>query len=599
MSGVKLNQPNPKAVSEKNGAWSWQRKTYATKIIFEVADHVSIKAQGNTITITAPDASLGIHTFMREALGYRMLWPGKTGEVYTKNSTIKVAPFELYDKTPIRQRSIRNGLSCGKYPWKDPQGNIQNINMRDGGTKTCDILGLDPIAAIKARAAHSSWYGPQRLGGGLKECGGTNFYNWQTRFGKTKPQLLALQFETHRKMKSKHIRVCKSNPQTIKQAVADALENLKKPRNKDAEYYRFSPSDGGYDIWCMCENCRKWDPQDAPRITSRAYLGQNRPVFPYVNMTDRVLRFTCEAARELQKHKPNMKVVFLAYSSYRFPPRYYHDFPDNLLVTFVEGGYLNNVDIKRAKEYWDFWAGRVSELCWRPNFLGTGDGMPFVYTKLMAKDLKYFAANGMVGGDFDTLPHHWATQSLNYYVLANLLWDPATPLEDLINDFCQKGFGAGAEKMKEYYAHCEKLTDMYRNYGGISVADHEDLTKVPVYGFGKFCRVFNAEEIKKLESLLDAARSKVAAESMERQRIDFVAAGLKFFKLNSEFARKYYNTPAKERKTLIPEINALIKEWKTIFNEYPFAINLTGIGTDYFYEFFRNCGWQPVRPYKK
>ena len=86
---------------------------------------------------------------------------------------------------------------------------------------------------------------------------------------------------------------------------------------------------------------------------------------------------------------------------------------------------------------------------------------------------------------------------------------------------------------------------------------------------------------------------------MERQRIDFVAAGLKFFKLNNEFAQKYYNTPAKERKKLVPEIDALINEWKAIFKEHPFAINLTGIGTNYFYEFFRNCGWKPVREYKK
>ena len=75
--------------------------------------------------------------------------------------------------------------------------------------------------------------------------------------------------------------------------------------------------------------------------------------------------------------------------------------------------------------------------------------------------------------------------------------------------------------------------------------------------------------------------------------------GLNFFKMNREFAMKYWKTPSKQRKTLIPEINKLTEQWKKMFEKYPFAINLTALGDDYFYTFFRNCGWKPVRQYQK
>lgn len=599
MSGTKLPLPVPRTVSEKDGVWMWKKQPYHTKIILETADFVNIKAQGNLITITAPNASLGIQTFMREYLNYRMLWPGRDGEVFTKTRNIKIASSELYDKSPIRQRVLRNGLSCGKYPWKMPNGEVVQVSARPGMSKGCDILGLDVREVVKLRAGHAAWNAPQRLGGSLRTGGGANFYSWREKYGKTRPELLALQFETVRKMKTKHVRICKSNPETVKLAVQEALENLKRPRYKNVEYYRFSPSDGGYDIMCMCENCRKWDCSDAPRKTTRVFIGANRPVYRYVSMTDRVLRFTCEAARELQKYRPDMKVAYLAYAGYLAPPYYYHDLPRNMLITFVGGEYFNSANRKRDLEYWKYWSGVANELCWRPNFLGGGSGMPLMYFREMAKDLKYFASTGMVGGDFDTLPHHWATNALNYYVLARLLWDPALPVDDIVDDFCKSGFGKAADSMKKYYAHCEKLTQKYIQLGGESIKELEDLTVVPTSGFGRFCRAFTAEEFKKLESILTEAKGKVAADSPEARRIEFVGVGLEFFKKNREFAMKYWQTPGKERKKLIPEIDKLVMEWKEMFHKYPFAINVTSLTAGYFYTFFRNCGWKPIHQYAK
>lgn len=599
MCGVTLPMTARRLVKEKDGIWSWRRKPYKTLVYFEISKKVEIKANGNKIVISAPTPSLGIQTFMKEILGYRMLWPGEGGEVFVKTADVKIAPFELTDISPLRKRCIRNGLSSGAREWKNPEGKIVKVNASDGAIKNCNILGWDVDKVVKMRAGHAAWNAPQRLGGSLNEGGGGNFYSWQNKYGKTEPEVLGLQFETVRKMKTKHVRICKSNPETIKLAAKEALENLKKPRYKNVEYYRFSPSDGGYDIMCMCENCRKWDPSNGNLSTKRVFLGRNRPVYRYPGMTDRVLRFTCEAVKELQKSRPDIKGVYLAYAGYLAPPEYYRDFPDNMLITFVGGEYLNIRNHARDREYWDFWSSVASELCWRPNFLGGGSGMPFLYYRNMAEDLKHFAATGMVGGDFDTLPHHWATNALNYYVLANLLWNPAASVDDLVDDFCKSGFGTASEAMKKYYAHCEKLTDVYRNSGGVSIKSLEDITEIPASRFGRFCRVFTPEEFRRLETLLNDARNAAGNDESILKRIDFVSTGLEFFKRNSEFARKYWATPAKERKKLIPEIDQLVSQWKEMFHKYPFAINVIALADDYFYEFFRNCGWKARRAYKK
>lgn len=601
MSGTVLPMPNPKAVSEKNGKWMWRGQAYDTKVIFKAADHVRIVASGNLITISTPAGSpeLGIYTLMRECLGYRMLWPGEDGEVYTKNSTVKIDSIDLFDKSPMKFRNVRNSLVCGKYPWKTPEGKVIQVNAREGLSKGCDIIGLDVREAIKLRKLHTSWSKPQRLGGSLNETGGGNFYSWGKRFEKTHPEYLSLQFETFRKVKDRHPRICKSNPDVIKQAVQDVLKKVK----PSTEYCRFSPSDGGYDLMCMCENCRKWDCSDAPRHAARIYLGRNRPTYQYVSMTDRVLRFTIEAAKELRKHNPKLGVVYMPYSSYFSPPNYHHDIPDNMLINFVGGDFLNTKGRQYDIQCWNYWSSMAKNLCWRPNFLGhdSQGAFPLIYVTELAKDLKYFASTGMVGGDFDTMPHNYATEGLNYYVLAQLMWDPAGKVEDIIDDFCKSGFGAGAEDMKKFYKHCEKLTDIFALRNESSVKEFEDLTVARnLSGRKKLALVFNAGEMSKLAGFINAAKSKVAADSPEARRLEFVAAGLEYCRKNAEFWNKYWNAKTKaDRQNLVRDIDALVSYWNKLFREKPFAISVPSEVYGHYTSFFRNCGWKPRRAYRK
>jgi hypothetical protein len=102
-----------------------------------------------------------------------------------------------------------------------------------------------------------------------------------------------------------------------------------------------------------------------------------------------------------------------------------------------------------------------------------------------------------------------------------------------------------------------------------------------------------------LEGFIKDAKSKVAADSPEAKRIEFVAAGLEYCRKNAAFWQKYWKTPAKERKSLIPDIDALVAYWQKLFREKPFAIAVPGQVYSHYTSFFRNCGWKPIHNYKK
>ncbi|MBQ9338201.1 MAG: DUF4838 domain-containing protein [Lentisphaeria bacterium] len=595
MSGVELPTAMAGAVSEDGGKWKWHSKRFDLKIEFESAPKISIRAEGNLIRIGAPSLPLGIYSFLREALGYRMLWPGESGEVFKTGKTVAVKPFALTDAPFFKQRYIRNSLIRKPTPWKAPDGKVVKIPLPDEIVLKSDLTGFDPRKVLNARKdAGRTWVAAQRLGGSIGNLGGKSFYDWQKRFGKTHPEYMALQFNGTRRMGGDRTRICKANPDVIRQAAADARDFLaKKP---DAVYYNLSPSDGGYDIFCMCPLCRAWDPTGAPEKASRVFLKRNRPVYLYPRLTDRVFRFTCEVARELRKTHPKIKVRYLAYAQYLTPPEYYRDVPDNISVTFVGLEYLNTAGLERDRRYWDIWAGIAQDMVLRPNNLLSGAGLPIIFPHEMGRDLLHCAETGMVGGDFSSLIHHWATQGLNYYVLAQMLWDPTQKVDDIIDDYCTSGFGPAAPELKAYFERCEKLSREMADRKAENLKQIEDLTEeVRETLMDTFMRVFNDAEMKALAELLDRARTKTAEGSPERKRVEFITAGFRFTQGRVDFYRKY--AASKSKKELKDTVNEQWRAWQEMFRAQPYAVNVPLLAVSQYYTYWRNCGWkaEPIR----
>ncbi len=589
ISGATIPYAPASSVKAVNGKWAYRGKIFDTRIVYQKGNVVEITASGNMITIKAPTANMGIQTLLREAMGYHVLWPGDCGEVYTKSKDIKFEPFKLTDAPFFKQRKIRNSLVRKSFPWKAPDGKIVRLpyeKLTDTG-----IYGFDPREVHGLRREHGgNWYASKRFGTQeRKSAGGGTFYPWKSRFMKSHPEYFALQFNGTRIQRTHHVRICKSNPAVIKQTVEDARKTL--DRRKDVTVYNVSPCDGSYDTFCRCANCRAWDPSDAPRGATRVFLGRNRPMYLYVSSTDRVFRFTCEVAKEIKKTHPKVKVGYLAYAGYLAPPKYYRDFPDNLTITFVGMQYLNRKAMERDRNYWKFWARVSDELILRPNHLLGGGGYPLLYMHEMAKDLRYCAETGMVGSDYDSLIHQWANNGLNYYVLAEMLWDPSQNVDDIIDNYCRLGFGKGAEAMKKYFLHCEKLTGKFAETSGVTIEQVEDLTVEKRESMiTRFKRVFTAAEMEKLAGYLKEARELTKAGSMERRRVEFITVGYDFTKNRLDFAEKFAKAGSRAEKLRLSEEQR--QYWWKLYKEHPFAVSIPGMFRSQYLSYWRHAGWK-------
>src|SRR3954454_17331820 len=98
---------------------------------------------------------------------------------------------------------------------------------------------------------------------------------------------------------------------------------------------------------------------------------------------------------------------------------------------------------------------------------GRRTGMPLIYVHRFADDFRHFVATGMMGTDLDSCTHNWATQGLNYYVVARLHTDPQQDVDAIIEDYCRAGFGPAAQTMRLYFARLESVFDA-------AAAGHED-----------------------------------------------------------------------------------------------------------------------------
>ncbi len=589
ISGIRLPVLPGKVIRADGNLWRWRKENFQVKIEFVIQKDISIRAENNKLVIGAPNQQLGVITFMREILNYRMLWPGVGGEVYEKSAKVAFAPFHLTDAPFFRRRYIRNAFSQSKKDWKRADGTIVKLNLSQNLLDRVKFTGIDPEEINALWQNHGSWFTVQRLGGDMQKAGGSNFNNYYFRFSKTHPEYMALQFNGTRKMiRPKNTRLCKSNEAMIRQAAEDCRNLLNK--RPEVKYLSVSPSDGNYDIFCMCENCRKWDPADGKLTTKRVFLNWNRPTFRYPSFTDRVVRFTSAVAREVKKTHPLVKILYLAYASYQRPPEYFRDFPDNMAVTFVGFQYLNRNGLEQDRKSWDFWASRVKELILRPNYLLGGQGFPVVYVHEMAKDIRHCAETGMIASDFDSLTHNWAVNGLNYYVLAQMLWDPAQDVDDIIDDYCQKGFGKAAEAMKKYFLHCEKLTAKLAECSAENIQEVEDLTTRPQGFIDFFMKSFTEAEFNKLQAMLNEARQSVADDKESLQRVEFIAAGLAFSRNRVDFARKYRELHRTKNRSKLSKLAAeQQKYWHELFRKYPFAVNIPALAINQYYSYWRHC----------
>ncbi len=427
--------------------------------------------------------------FLEQTLGCRFLWPGELGKVVPQRKTIEIAALDHSFTPMIRQRRIRMAMGYGERKDKG----VQRL-----GFEEADFHRFNK-PAMETKSQDGGWAGWHRLGGSLRLASGHSFGDMWEKHKDTHPEWFAVQPDGTRDQSRSpdRSRLCVSNLELIEEIARDRIERLNK---SDVKSVSIGPNDGGQTSFCLCEECRKLDPPNSRKLENGRLA-----------LTDRYVYFWNEIAKRVVKVHPDAWLTADAYSIYSAPPVLRKLHP-NIAIRYVGIKYNNDDKRKQDRDDWDAWSKAVENIYFRPNLLLSGrrQGTPMVYVHKMAQDMKYMAHNSLIGTDFDSCCHHWATQGLNYYVCAKLHWNPDLDADDLIRDYCDSGFGAGEEFVRRYFLRVEEITNTLAS------------RKL------NYTELYTPEVIDELRGYLEAAKLATAGEPDAQARVAFLRSGLEY-----------------------------------------------------------------------
>lgn len=484
-----------------------------------------------------------VYTFIQETLGVRWLWPGELGEDLVKTERIALAPFEQRYHPQIRARGgvfhYSSQLSTRGYGHSHQWLRLQRLQL--------DSLDMD---------------------------GGHGFGDWWDRYHETHPEIFALQPDGTRSgfPNPRTAKLCQSNPKVWELWLEGVQTQLAQDSTRTV--FNASPNDGWTSGHCVCENCSAWDhPQGEPRLFHWQHHREQRPA-----LSDRDVTFANKLGELLKATYPDQdyRVLMSSYGHSRPAPVKARP-ADNVIMSLVANflGRTGLVDRGSTRgdtyrQQFEAWAGIVPSMLWRPNTgspAGWQQGLPDLSTQQTIRDLKDVAAANCVGIYIDSVWEHWATLGPQYYVMAQLVWDPSQDGQAILDDYYHRGFGPAAEPVRAYFDLWEQARMEY-------VAEHGEA------GVFSFPRLYTAKRFREAESHLRRA-AEVAAEapSPYAQRVEFVRAGLTYTQLvveNITLMRRFWLKPD---EAVGAEVR---RNWETLerlCQDSPGAIN-----------------WGPVRP---
>ncbi|REJ90366.1 MAG: DUF4838 domain-containing protein [Planctomycetota bacterium] len=484
-----------------------------------------------------------VYTFLQDYLNVRWFWPGKLGEDLPQQQSISYAPFENRDHPQIRAR---------------------------GGAFRFSAL------SVKGYGRSHAWSRRQRLQLGSLEIGGGHaFGDWWDRFYETQPELFALQPDGTRGTypEPRNVKLCQSNEAVWRMWLADVEAQLEKDPNQ--RVFNASPNDGWYSGHCVCEECLAWDhPDGEPRTFRWDDHQEQRPA-----LSDRHVTFANRLAELLEQKYPGRDyyVQMLAYGHSRPAPIEARP-ADNVIMVSVANFFGRTALVDRGsswgtthREQFQAWGELAPHVMWRPNTgspAGWQQGLPDLSVQQTIADIKFAAENHCRGIYIDSVWEHWATQGPQYYVMAQLIWDPDQDGEAILDDYYQRAFGPAAGDVRAYYELVETARMDF-------VAEHG-------YGAGmyNFPLLYTDELLAEAREHLDRAAAEVEDVSgTYAERVEFVRAGLRYTELVLENIVAMESYWKKKDDALDANVRGNWEAIQRICEQHPYAVN-----------------WGPVRP---
>lgn len=500
-------------------------------------------------------------TFEEQVLGCRWLWPGDAGTVIPQVTTIAVdEDLELQQSPAIPMRGMRNVHTNIRWFYSDPRFR--------------EFIGWDESTHNEMKKESSRWGKRQKLGASKILSSAHAYRTWYEEYHDTHPDWFAQQLDGSRDLdtewlRSANAKLCVSNPEVVENAVAMALAQVDEAaaKNRPIEAVSIGENDASFNAFCLCERCEAMDHPDGKMVVLRYATGN----LEHVSLTDRYMQFYNQVAEGVSRRHPELPVVGFAYGAFSIPPLETKAHP-NLIIQYVgsdlQSPYEDDQVRAQQHEEWQRWASAGAKIGWRPNWLRGALGMPMLYHTKVADDIRMLHSQGLVGVDFDTMMNDWATQGLNYYVIAKMVWNPNLEARDLVRDYCDTGFGPASEQMQAYYKLVGDMTSRRAERHGTvqSWVSPEKWARLELASYLDF------DFYDRAQTILNEAKLRVGDNSDYMARIQFVELGLRYARIKSRLLEATLIDPGNHTDS---ERDALAREYEEFLHEYKlsFAVN--------------------------
>jgi hypothetical protein len=505
------------------GLEQWQKRAQATPAIFlgcapsgsaspEVTNEEGSRIQASSAgVIFAVNGKVhadfqeramqyAVNRFAQKALGCRWLMPGELGEVIPHQATLVVPHHFAEEESPVF--------------WSRKMRDRQESGHTERLARVRDRLPQDESnSQAPSPMGAEDWLQRMNMGQRFHFEFGHSFGGWWEKYGKAHPEFFALQPNGTRTQLPHRERLCESEPKLWDQVAANAIAAFDADPN--LRMFSICENDGGANAFCMCPRCMALDPPGAPKLMdSKIYDPKTGQPFPegYPALSDRVFTFFNEVARRVKEKYPDRFLGVYAYSVYRTVPVNLSKLEDNLIVSVV-----SDDDDQVAA-----WSKLAPKMFVRPNAFWDGKffGIARNDAHRLGRLMQTAASDHVYGFDWDGLIGNWATQGLNYYVVAQLLWDPGQDIDALINDYIESAYGkAAAPAMRRYFDQLEKLT---------AARAGDPTYKVRKSSPAPLITYYSEANLADLEKCVLGAEAATATGSPERQRVELVQAGLEY-----------------------------------------------------------------------
>ncbi len=379
-----------------------------------------------------------VYDFLERFCGVRWYAPTDLGMVYDAQSTLVVSGKEIRRKPAFEMRN-----------------NAQMVQSFSASAMVSDMVGAlwnNPKTEDMVLFVHR-----MRLGG-KRYLTGHSFYAYYDRFWEKdpkKPELFVGKKPKYFAQGYKDMRppqLCYTNPDLIAQIVKDA----RKAFDNGADHISLVPMD--ISLWCKCPACQKELPMSSEEIKNRAQFSGGKS-------SDYIFGFVNKVARELLKTHPDKEVWTLAYSSYaRYPTTPGFELSPNVLVgpCFHTRNWwcpsMKESDMRVYEPWAKHAKGRLHCVWLYHNFpalaaKGRFNCFPGFHAHLLAKQMKMFAADGVRG--FYTCG---LAEGVDFYVFSRMLDDPTLDVDQMLDEFFRRYYGAAGEPMKKLH---QKIEDTY------------------------------------------------------------------------------------------------------------------------------------------